>query len=98
MRTCSNCHLQFSDETLICPNCETDLASGAVKAKDVQELIDNSRVKNLRLIVARDACPACQAMQGTYFKEDVPALPIHGCSSPDGCRCMVVPLLTEIHP
>ncbi|HMN14405.1 MAG TPA: hypothetical protein PKD55_18970 [Bellilinea sp.] len=98
MRTCNNCHLQFPDTTLVCPNCETDLVSDSVRAAQVQELIDNPRVKSVRLIVARDACPACQAQQGTYAKDAVPALPVHGCSGPDGCRCSYEPLFTEVRP
>jgi len=58
----------------------------------------NERVKNVRLIVARDCCPACAAYEGTYEKQDAPLLPVEGCSNPKGCRCFYEPMLTTIYP
>ena len=59
---------------------------------------ENPRVKNVRLIVAADCCPACSAFEGTYEKENAPQLPIEGCSHPNGCRCFYEPMLTTIYP
>jgi hypothetical protein len=59
---------------------------------------DNPRVLNLRLVVANDACPACQAMEGTYAKDKLPAVPVVGCSCANGCRCFFEPTLDEIFP
>ena len=58
----------------------------------------NPRVKNVRLIVSADCCPACAAYEGTYQKEKVPILPIEGCSHAFGCRCYYEPMLTTIYP
>lgn len=59
---------------------------------------ENPRVKNIRLIVAADCCPACAAYEGTYDKQNVPSLPNPGCSNPNGCRCFYEPMLTMIYP
>jgi len=59
---------------------------------------DNPRVKNIRLIVSADCCPACAAYEGTYDKFKAPTLPIEGCSHPNGCRCFYEPMLNIIYP
>ncbi len=59
---------------------------------------ENDRVRNVRLMVAGDCCPVCTANEGTYEKNEAPALPIEGCSHPKGCRCFYEPLLTAIYP
>ena len=59
---------------------------------------ENPRVKNVRLIVSADCCPACAAFEGTYQKKNAPQLPIEGCSHPNGCRCFYEPMLTTIYP
>ena len=59
---------------------------------------ENERVRNVRLIVSEDCCPACAAQEGTYDKNDALALPVEGCSHPKGCRCFYEPLLTIIYP
>jgi hypothetical protein len=58
----------------------------------------NPRVKNVRLMVAHDACPACKLMEGSYDKHQAPALPVAGCSHAVGCRCFYEPMLDEIYP
>jgi hypothetical protein len=58
----------------------------------------NPRVKNVRLVVAHDACPACKLMEGTYDSRQAPPLPVIGCSHPNGCRCFYEPMLDEIYP
>lgn len=59
---------------------------------------DNERVINVRLIVAADCCPVCAAHEGTYDKQAAPALPLEGCSHPNGCRCFYEPRLSIIFP
>ena len=58
----------------------------------------NSRVNNVRLVVPDNACPACRAVEGTYPKDKVPALPVEGCSETNGCHCFYEPMLNEIYP
>jgi hypothetical protein len=58
----------------------------------------NSRVSRITVIVNADACPACQAVQGTYPKDAVPALPVEGCSCPSGNGATYIPVLNQIYP
>ena len=70
--------------------------TAAVEA--LKKFQENPRVVNIRLIVAADACPVCAAHEGTYDKNNAPALPIEGCSHPNGCRCFYEPMLNVIYP
>ncbi len=59
---------------------------------------NNPRVRTIRLITHADCCPVCASFEGTYDKEEVPPLPIEGCSNPNGCRCFYEPMLNIIYP
>jgi hypothetical protein len=83
---------------LTCPTCQADLRQFSLTAVALRRFLDNPRVKNIRLVVAEDACPACAAAEGTYEKEKAPALPVEGCSELNGCRCFYEPMLDEIYP
>lgn len=98
VRTCSRCNAQSSDSTLICPNCGADLQELSTSAISLKRLRQNERVLVIRLVVPDDACPACQAAEGTYPKDAVPSLPVEGCSCPNGCTCFYEPMLSEIFP
>ena len=64
----------------------------------LEKLKNNPRVNNIRLITYDDCCPVCASYEGTYEKDDVPPLPIEGCSHPNGCRCFYEPMLNIIYP
>jgi len=98
VQTCSKCQTQAPDSATLCPNCQSDLRQYSVTAVALQRFRDNPRVKNLRLVVAHNCCPACQMAEGTYEKDSAPSLPIEGCSHGLGCRCFYEPMLTEIYP
>lgn len=98
MQTCSRCFTQSPDQVSICPSCGASLKEFSTVAVAVQKMRDNPRVVNLRLVVANDSCPACQAMEGTYHKDKLPTLPVAGCSHGNGCRCFFEPMLDEIYP
>lgn len=98
MQTCSLCNTQSPDTVAICPTCGADLRENSVAAVALQSFQANPRVKNVRLVVAHDACPACQQMEGSYDKYSAPALPVVGCSHEGGCRCFYEPMLDEIYP
>lgn len=70
-------------------------SNAAVALKRLQE---NPRVKYIVLVVPVDACPACQALAGTYRKTEVPNLPLELCSHSLGCRAYYLPHLDEIFP
>jgi hypothetical protein len=98
MQICSRCNTSAPDEALTCPKCEADLRELSVSAVSLKKLIENSRVYAIHLMVGDDACPACQAVEGTYSKDKVPALPVEGCSCQNGCTCFYQPMLEEIYP
>jgi hypothetical protein len=98
MQICSHCKTSASDTAQECPNCKSDLTEFSMTAVSLKKLIDNPRVFAINLETADDACPACQAAQGTFTKDNVPTLPIEGCSDANGCRCFYQPMLTEIYP
>ena len=58
----------------------------------------NPRVTKVTLAVYNTACPRCLELQGTYAKDAAPPLPVRGCSCPNGCTCMYLPVLAEIFP
>lgn len=98
MQTCSRCQTQIPDTVLDCPNCQADLRQYSITAVALANFQANSRVNAVHVASSEDACPACLAVQGTYPKDKVPALPVEGCSHPQGCLCFYQPLLEEIYP
>jgi hypothetical protein len=74
---------------------KSDDSTPAMALKNLQE---NPRVRDIRLVVSADCCPVCAAHEGTYEKDNVPDVPIEGCSHPNGCRCFYEPMLKELYP
>lgn len=98
MQVCSICKSEAQDEDLACPKCGADLREFSTSALTLKKLQENSRVSSIRIQVMDDACPACQKAFGTYQKDNVPHLPVEGCSHNNGCRCYYAPVLNEIYP
>jgi rubrerythrin len=98
MQICARCNTSAPDAARECPSCQADLTTESVAAVALKKLLDNKRVYAIHVATAEDACPACQAVQGTYTKDNVPTLPVEGCSHTHGCRCFYQPLLEEIYP
>ncbi len=98
MQTCSKCHAQSPDTALACVSCGADLQEFSTTAVALKRFQENPRVTYVRIAVAGDACPACYEHHGTYPKDQVPRLPVEGCSHEHGCRCFYEPLLSEIYP
>jgi hypothetical protein len=73
----------------------TDTQSPSSALKKFQE---NSRVRDVRVVISADCCPVCAAHEGTYAKDEAPGLPVEGCSHPNGCRCFYEPMLNIIYP
>jgi hypothetical protein len=67
------------------------------QADILQRLRANPRVDLVRIAGPRD-CSTAQTVQGAYAKEDIPELPIEGCSRADGCICAYKPVLNDIYP
>lgn len=66
--------------------------------KKALENIKNGLATKVRILTNRDCCPVCEAMEGAYSFDDVPELPIEGCSHPHGCRCHYAPVLDQFGP
>ena len=98
MQICSKCNTNTSDEDRFCPNCRADLQKFSVTSVQLAKLLENPRVRAINVSVSGTACPACKAVQGTYAKDNVPPLPVQGCSEPQGCTCSYQPVLSEIYP
>ena len=98
MQICSRCSASSPDSAQECTQCNADLTIYSMTAVSLKKLIENPRVNAIHLATCDDACPACQAVQGTYSKGNVPNLPVEGCSHPLGCRCFYQPMLEEIYP
>ena len=71
------------------------MADAEAALKQMQE---NPRVSKIVVVVPANACPACQAVFGTYPKDQVPRLPMDACTHPMGCRAFYQPFLDEIYP
>jgi len=52
----------------------------------------------VRILANRDCCPYCKAVEGVYGFDDVPSLPLEGCSHANGCRCFYAPVLDYFGP
>lgn len=98
MQTCSRCHTQTTDAITTCPGCGADLGEFSQTAQALKHFKENPRVLLVKLTVSHDACPACAAARGSFRKDEVPALPVRGCSHSEGCRCFYEPMLSEIFP
>ena len=98
MQTCSICNALSPDSAAVCSNCNADLKENSETAIVLKRFRANQRVKNVRLVVSYDCCPACRHAEGTYQKDEVPTLPVPGCSHSLGCRCFYEPMLNDIYP
>ena len=98
MQSCSKCHTQAADSIASCPACGADLRVYSTSAVALRRFRANSRVKNVRLVAANEACPTCKSYAATYDKDQAPDLPLEGCSCAHGCTCFYEPMLDEIYP
>ena len=67
------------------------------QADILERLRNNVRVNQVRISAPKE-CNVGQSVQGVYEKEDVPELPVKGCSRPGGCICNYEPILNDIFP
>lgn len=98
MQICSVCGSRSNDTARECWNCASDLQDLSETAVALARLKANPRVGTIRLMPHGDCCPACREAEGEWPKDQVPALPIIGCSHPLGCRCFYEPEMLEIYP
>ena len=65
---------------------------------DLQRIIEGGVATRVRILVSHDSCPVCRSLEGAYEFEEVPPLPLVGCSHPLGCRCHYEPVLDRFGP
>jgi len=70
----------------------------AAEQRTALDKIRNGLATRVRILAGRDCCPVCRAAEGAYAFDDVPQLPIEGCSHPLGCRCHYAPVLDLFGP
>jgi len=75
-----------------------DVAKKQKEQKKALENIKNGLGTRVRILANRDSCPVCLAMEGAYEFDEVPELPLEGCSHADGCRCHYEPVLDRFGP
>ncbi|MBP6016709.1 MAG: hypothetical protein KA586_08310 [Candidatus Promineofilum sp.] len=66
--------------------------------KAALDRIRNGLATRARILVSPDACPVCRAREGAYAFEDIPELPLEGCSRPGGCNAVYEPVLDLFGP
>lgn len=69
-----------------------------VEQKAALERIRNGLATRVRILVAPDACPVCRAFEGAYELDEVPELPLEGCSRPNVCNAVYAPVLDLYGP
>lgn len=73
-------------------------AERRVEQRAALERIRKGLATRVRILVAPDACPVCRACEGAYEFDDVPELPLEGCSRPGGCNAVYAPVLDRFGP
>ena len=71
----------------------TDTKKRAEQKTALKKIEDGGIATKVRILIARDACPVCQAIEGAYAFEDAPELPPEGCSCLGGCKSQYAPVL-----
>jgi hypothetical protein len=66
--------------------------------KAALEKIRKVLATRVRILVAPDACPVCRAFEGAYDFDDIPELPLEGCSRVGGCNAVYAPVLDLYGP
>jgi hypothetical protein len=66
--------------------------------KAALERIRNGLATRVRILANKDCCPICLDHEGAYEFDEVPELPLEGCSHPKGCRCFYAPVLDRFGP
>lgn len=66
--------------------------------KAALEKIRQGLATRVRILVAPDACPVCRAFEGAYDFDEIPELPLEGCSRVGGCNAVYAPVLDLYGP
>ena len=66
--------------------------------KAALERIRSGLATRVRILVTSNACPVCRAYEGAYELDDVPELPLEGCSQVGRCNAVYAPVLDLYGP
>lgn len=72
--------------------------STAVHREILEKIQQGGIATKVRILANQDSCPVCRSVEGAYAFEEVPELPLEGCSHPMGCRCYYAPVLDRRGP
>ncbi|MDX1614728.1 MAG: hypothetical protein R3300_10500 [Candidatus Promineifilaceae bacterium] len=76
----------------------TDIELAQQKHREALRRIRDGLATKVRILASHDSCPVCKAVEGAYEFDEVPQLPLEGCSHPSGCRCHYAPILDRYGP
>lgn len=65
----------------------------AEQKEALRKIIEGGVATKVRILVDDEACPVCRAVEGAYDFDEVPEIPIEGCSNPNGCNAFYAPVL-----
>lgn len=74
------------------------MAATVEEHKAALENIKNGLATKVRILVDDGACPVCKYYDGAYEFDEVPELPLEGCSNPKGCNAYYAPVLDLFGP
>ena len=72
---------------------DNDAKKRAEHKAALKKIREGGVATKVRILVPRQACPVCQAIEGAYEFDDVPELPPEGCSGINGCNAYYAPVL-----
>lgn len=89
----------MTESRRIVPEQVQSLEKSAEEHRKVLEKIQSGGIATkVRILANHDSCPVCRRVEGAYDFDEVPELPLEGCSHPMGCRCYYAPVLDRRGP
>ena len=98
MQTCTVCRTVNEDLIKQCTNCQANLEVDSVRAQALSQILKSPRARMVQIVSWHDCCPTCRKVQGTHPRNNLPSLPVAGCSGEHGCRCQYEPFVIEVGP
>lgn len=77
---------------------DVDVKKRAEQQEALRKIREGGIATKVRILVPQDACPVCREAAGAYDFDEVPELPIEGCSHVNGCNAFYAPVLDRRGP
>ena len=77
---------------------DQDAKKRAEQKQALKNIREGRIATKVRILVDDKACPVCQSLAAAYDFDDVPELPIEGCSRLGGCNAFYAPVLDRRGP